>query len=65
MAAWTNAIGAQVVLDSEHSSAELRLCPPHHGGCPVIMKLDPEHVAWTCARCGLVALSDDLGVRPA
>jgi hypothetical protein len=28
------------------------------------MKLDPEHVAWTCGRCGKIALTDDLGVRP-
>ena len=42
-----------------------QVCPPHRWGCPVIMKLDPEHVAWTCGRCGAVALSDDLAARPA
>jgi hypothetical protein len=57
--------GAQVLLDRENSSAALTLCPPHRWGCPVIMKLDPEHVAWTCARCGVVATSEGLGVRPA
>jgi hypothetical protein len=31
----------------------------------VILKLDPGHVGWTCARCGAIAISDDLGVRPA
>ena len=41
------------------------LCPPHEWRCPVIMKLDPDHVAWTCARCGAMALSDDLALRPA
>lgn len=41
------------------------LCPPHNWRCPVIMKLDPDHVAWTCARCGAMALSDDLALRPA
>ena len=39
-------------------------CPPHAWGCPVVMKADPEHVAWTCGRCGAIALSDDLAVRP-
>ena len=39
-------------------------CPPHAWTCPVIMKLDPEHVAWTCGRCGKIAVSDDLSVRP-
>ncbi|MGZ4324513.1 MAG: hypothetical protein ACXVH3_22260 [Solirubrobacteraceae bacterium] len=42
----------------------LGLCPPHRWGCPVIMKLDPDHVAWTCGRCGVVATGDDLGVTP-
>jgi hypothetical protein len=43
----------------------LQPCPPHEWDCPVIMKLDPEHVAWTCRRCGAIALTDDLSVRPA
>jgi hypothetical protein len=34
-------------------------CPPHDWGCPVIMKLDPEHIAWTCRRCGAIATSED------
>lgn len=42
----------------------LRPCPPHDWGCPVLMKLDPEHVAWTCARCGAIATSDDGAQRP-
>jgi hypothetical protein len=42
----------------------LQPCPPHVWTCPVIMKLDPEHVAWTCGRCGKIALTDDLGVPP-
>jgi hypothetical protein len=33
----------------------LQLCPPHDWRCPVIIKLDPDHVAWTCARCGATA----------
>ena len=43
----------------------LQLCPPHAWGCPVIMKLDPEHVAWTCGRCGAIATTSDPAVRPA
>jgi hypothetical protein len=40
-------------------------CPPHAWGCPVVMKLDPEHVAWTCGRCGAITMTDDPAVRPA
>ena len=43
----------------------LRPCPPHDWGCPVVMKLDPEHVAWTCGRCGAIATTDDAQQRPA
>ena len=43
----------------------LRLCPPHRWGCPVTMKLHPEHVAWTCGQCGTIATSDSHEVRPA
>jgi hypothetical protein len=39
-------------------------CPPHDWRCPVIMKLDPDRVAWTCSRCGLTACSHDLARRP-
>ena len=42
----------------------LQVCPPHSWGCPVIMKLDPEHVAWTCGRCGAIARTNDCAVRP-
>jgi hypothetical protein len=59
--------------DPEHSLIEmiwwiadgLGLCPPHQWSCPVIMKADPEHVAWTCGRCGHIAVTDDAAVRPA
>ncbi len=40
-------------------------CPPHAWGCPKVMKLDPDHVAWTCERCGAIAMTSDLTVRPA
>jgi hypothetical protein len=39
-------------------------CSSHEWGCPVRIKLDPEHVAWTCGRCGAIATSEDPGVRP-
>ena len=39
-------------------------CPPHAWACPVVMKRDPERVAWTCALCGAIAISDDPEVRP-
>ena len=29
-------------------------CPPHIWGCPVVMKVDPRSVAWTCASCGAI-----------
>lgn len=39
-------------------------CPPHSWASPVVMKVDPEHVAWTCARCGAISLTDNPTVRP-
>jgi len=30
-------------------------CPPHRWNCPVVMKVDPRSVAWTCADCGAIA----------
>ncbi len=39
-------------------------CPPHNWQSPVIMRLEPAHVAWTCARCGAVALSKDRETMP-
>ena len=41
-----------------------RSCPPHDWRCPVVAKMDPTHAAWTCARCGAIAMSDDAAVRP-
>jgi hypothetical protein len=41
-----------------------QLCPPHDWRCPVTMKLDPNHVAWTCARCGAIATTDVSAMRP-
>jgi hypothetical protein len=28
--------------------------PPHAWDCPVVMKMDPGSVAWTCANCGSI-----------
>jgi hypothetical protein len=43
----------------------LQICPPHRWRCPVVMKLDPEHIAWTCGYCGTTALGDNLTTGPA
>ena len=42
----------------------LQLCPPHDWRCPVVVKLDPCDVAWTCARCGSIT-TEDQAARPA
>jgi hypothetical protein len=42
----------------------LQPCPPHDWRCPVVPKLDPDHVAWTCAICGTVASSNEIGEQP-
>lgn len=58
--------GARELGDAVWSIADgLRPCPPHDWGCPVIMKLDPEHVCWTCRRCGAIATTGDAQQRPA
>jgi len=68
----TDGMGPLYSCSSPHSLTEalwwvvdgLQLCPPHAWRCPVLMKLDPEHVAWTCERCGAVARTDDPSVKP-
>jgi hypothetical protein len=35
----------------------------HAWACPVIMKTDPEHAAWTCVCCGALAVTP-VGDRP-
>jgi hypothetical protein len=42
----------------------LVLCPPHQWRCPVVTKVEPHHVAWTCVRCGALGVSDDLATGP-
>lgn len=69
----TDPSGPLYNIDSDRSMNEalwwvadgLQRCPPHDWRCPVVMKRDPEHVAWTCARCGASSLSDDSGLSPA
>jgi hypothetical protein len=61
-----NRSASEPLLDAIWSVADgLRLCPPHEWDSPQVMKLGPEHVAWTCRRCGAVATSDDVAVRRA
>jgi hypothetical protein len=43
----------------------LQLCPPHDWGCPLVLEFDPARVGWTCARCGAIATTGDVAVRPA
>jgi hypothetical protein len=53
------------VGDRAHELRTAPLCRPHDWRCPVIMKLDPEHTGWTCARCGAIAVSADPAIKPA
>ena len=43
----------------------LRDCLPHDWGCPVLAKLEPESVAWTCAKCGMITMVPAGTPRPA
>jgi hypothetical protein len=33
---------------------QLRVCPPHSWDCPVLTKIDPLAIAWTCSTCGAI-----------
>lgn len=33
----------------------MQMCPPHDWDCPIVSKVDPEHVTWTCRNCGAIA----------
>lgn len=37
----------------------LRICPPHAWGCPVVSKVQPERVAWTCRHCGEILVTGE------
>jgi hypothetical protein len=38
---------------------------PHDWNCPVLMKLAPDSVAWTCANCGAIVTTPVGAARPA
>jgi hypothetical protein len=44
--------GTAVAPRARVASHFARACPPHSWDCPVVMKLDPRFIAWTCAKCG-------------
>jgi hypothetical protein len=46
--------GAELAPRRRDVCAADRECPPHTWGCPVVMKVDPRSVAWTCASCGAI-----------
>ena len=50
-------------LTAQHA-LQAQPCPPHHWGCPVVMKLDPRSVAWTCASCGAIVTTPDAAAPP-
>jgi hypothetical protein len=41
-----------------------RSCPPHTWECPVLTKLDPLAIAWTCADCGEIVTAPVGAPRP-
>jgi hypothetical protein len=34
---------------------DMQMCPPHDWDCPIVSKVDPERVTWTCRNCGAIA----------
>ena len=45
-------------------SRRAQRCPPHAWDCPVLTKLDPSAVAWTCSGCGAIANTPVGAPRP-
>jgi hypothetical protein len=43
---------------------QARSCPPHAWECPVLTKLDPLAIAWTCAGCGAIVNAPVGAPRP-
>jgi hypothetical protein len=41
-----------------------RSCPPHRWDCPVLTKLDPLAIAWTCRACGAIVTTPVGAPRP-
>lgn len=56
--------GSAVALKSRDLCRQGRDCPPHGWACPVLMKLDPQSVAWTCKRCGAIVRTPVGAPRP-
>ncbi len=56
----------QSVLESARRAPSLnsRTCPPHTWDCPVVTKLDPSAVAWTCSTCGAIVNAPVGAPRP-
>jgi hypothetical protein len=52
----------QTKLDLPHS--DVRRCPPHAWDCPVLTKLDPLAIAWTCSACGAIVNAPVGAPRP-
>jgi hypothetical protein len=46
---------SKAAMSHHNHDVSHRPCPPHSWGCPVVMKVDPRSVAWTCAGCGAIA----------
>ena len=40
------------------------ICPPHRWDCPVLTKLDPLAIAWTCRACGDIVTTPVGAPRP-
>ena len=50
-------------VSSRYGTVPAGVCLAHTWGCPVIMKTEPDHVAWTCSRCGVLAITP-IGCEP-
>jgi hypothetical protein len=55
--------GAVRARRRQRNGIDGQTCRLHAWACPVIMKTDPDHVAWTCACCGALAVTA-VGERP-
>ena len=44
---------------------EKHTCSTHTWACPVLMKLDPNAIAWTCSVCGAIHSTPVGAPRPA
>jgi hypothetical protein len=51
------------VRSRRRTASRGQACHIHAWVCPVIMKTDPDRVAWTCGRCGTIC-TKGIGERP-